>query len=252
MLQSKGGAGKTFSCLQLAQYLRSKGKRPIIIDTDPVNSYLEGFNDLAVEELATVERSKHGGIRIIERSFDKLIERVISEDADIIIDTGASNFVAVMAFMVENDGFGVLIRAGRKVVVHTVVGGEAMAIDTMAGMNLVGANLRDPLVEWLIWVNPFFGELKNAHGDTFEQLETYRSLKTKISAVIYMPKQDSDTFKEDLNELLGLQMTYAEAIEDLRFGIMARQRFAMMQREMFEAIDAVYGVVAVEPAPAFA
>jgi hypothetical protein len=37
--------------------------------------------------------------------------------------------------------------------------------------------------------------------------------------------------------LKAARLTYDEALDGTTFGLMARQRFAMMRRAMFEAID---------------
>jgi hypothetical protein len=52
-----------------------------------------------------------------------------------------------------------------------------------------------------------------------------------------MPPEGSETFQRDRSTLKAARLTYDEALDGTTFGLMARQRFAMMRRAMFEAID---------------
>jgi len=234
IMQSKGGSGKTYIATQLAQYLKYKGRTPTIVDTDPVNRHLKGFKALNVEELETVE-TVDGVKRVVEGCFDTLIERICAEERDFLIDSGASNFMPLSAYLLENRGFDTLKSAGRRVVVHTPVGGGDVFEDAMLGFNMVGDNLPEG-VNWFVWVNRHFGAVED-EGVAFEKLPDYRHHIDKVSGLIYMPPEGSETFQRDRSALKTARLTYDEALEGAAFGLMARQRFAMMRRAMFEAID---------------
>jgi len=234
IMQSKGGSGKTYIATQLAQYLNHKGRNPTIVDTDPVNRHLKGFKALNVEELDTVE-TVDGVKRVVEGCFDALIERICTEESDFLIDSGASNFIPLSAYLLENKGFDTLRSAGRRVVVHTPVGGGDVFEDAMLGFNLVGDNLPKG-VDWFVWVNRHFGAVED-EGVSFEDLPDYRQHVRKIKGLIYMPPEGSETFQRDRSTLKAARLTYDEALDGTTFGLMARQRFAMMRRAMFEAID---------------
>ena len=48
ILQGKGGVGKSLISSLLAQYLLTKSKNPVFIDTDPVNATFAGYQTLGV------------------------------------------------------------------------------------------------------------------------------------------------------------------------------------------------------------
>src|SRR5690349_10613232 len=54
-LQGKGGVGKSLVASLIAQYLLSKGEPVAVIDADPVNPTLFGYDALKVQRLELME-----------------------------------------------------------------------------------------------------------------------------------------------------------------------------------------------------
>jgi hypothetical protein len=73
VLQGKGGVGKSFIAAVLAQYMNAMGKKPLCIDTDPVNAIFHGYKALNVQRLEIME-----GDEINPRHFDALVEMFAS------------------------------------------------------------------------------------------------------------------------------------------------------------------------------
>ena len=124
ILQGKGGVGKSLIASLIAQYKLSKGRRPLCIDTDPVNASFEAYKSLKVSRLSIVQNEE-----IDPRSFDQLIEQIAkAKDKDeVIIDNGASSFVPLSAYVLTHHVPALLRDLGHQLIVHTVVtGGQAL------------------------------------------------------------------------------------------------------------------------------
>ncbi len=97
ILQGKGGVGKSFIASILAQHYYAKKKNVLCIDTDPVNATFHGFKKLNVQRLDLME-----GDEIDPRKFDDLIESISKSKTDVVIDNGASTFVALAHYLISN------------------------------------------------------------------------------------------------------------------------------------------------------
>ncbi len=123
-LQGKGGVGKSLVASILAQYLMEKGRDVRCIDTDPVNRTFAQYASLGADKLNL--RDEHN--RIEQRAFDSLMERFLTEDAStFVVDNGASTFLPLWHYLLENNALEYLRQNGRRVYVHTVItGGQAL------------------------------------------------------------------------------------------------------------------------------
>ena len=118
--QGKGGVGKSMIAVILYQVLGHLGKEIMAFDTDPVNSTLAGFREFAVTRLDIL---KNGDID--PREFDVLINEIaaLPVDTHVIVDNGASSFLALNSYIKENDVLGILTDSGPNVFFHTVITG---------------------------------------------------------------------------------------------------------------------------------
>lgn len=110
--QGKGGVGKSMIAVILYQVLGHLGKEIMAFDTDPVNSTLAGFREFAVTRLDIL---KNGDID--PREFDVLINEIaaLPVDTHVIVDNGASSFLALNSYIKENDVLGILTESGHNV-----------------------------------------------------------------------------------------------------------------------------------------
>ena len=60
VLQGKGGVGKSYAAVLLAQYLREKGLPVSCFDGDPLNQTLGGFASLDVKKVDFLENTGKG------------------------------------------------------------------------------------------------------------------------------------------------------------------------------------------------
>src|SRR5258708_8457266 len=116
LLQGKGGVGKSLISAMLSQYLLSKGQDVCCVDADPVNHTLSEYQGLAVSCLNLL---KEGSVD--QREFDLLMERVLTEKGTFVVDTGASTFIPLWHYILENDALDSLREKGTRVFVHSVI-----------------------------------------------------------------------------------------------------------------------------------
>src|SRR5258708_38502135 len=96
-LQGKGGVGKSLISAILSQYLLSRGQDVHGIDADPVNQTLSEYRGLAVSCLKLL---KDGSVD--QREFDLLMERFLTESGTFVVDIGASTFIPLSHYLLEN------------------------------------------------------------------------------------------------------------------------------------------------------
>src|SRR4051794_4154208 len=104
VLQGKGGVGKTLAALMLAQAIDEKGEPVSCIDTDPVNASLSSLSTMNPERV-----SVFAGKKVDTRALDLFTERLLTEDTHFVIDNGASSFVPVSQYLIENDIAGMMV-----------------------------------------------------------------------------------------------------------------------------------------------
>jgi CO dehydrogenase nickel-insertion accessory protein CooC1 len=94
VMQGKGGVGKSLLAFYLAQYVKEKNGKCLAIDTDPLNQTLART---AALEAKVVRILADDHITIMKNAFDLMIEECEAEDADVVIDVGASSFAGCPA-----------------------------------------------------------------------------------------------------------------------------------------------------------
>lgn len=231
-LQGKGGVGKSLVSSLLAQYHQHAGEPAVCIDTDPVNATLSGYEALAPRRLELLE-----GTRVNERRFDELMEALLTEDATFVVDNGAASFIAFSSYLVENRAPEMIAAAGKQVVVHTVVTGGQALYDTLSGFHALATQLPAD-AQIVVWLNEYFGPIE-ADGKGFEEMRTYQEHRARVRGIVRIPRQTGDTFGRDVETMLDRRLTFDQAARSPEFGLMAKQRLAMVRRQIFAQLDAV-------------
>src|ERR1700756_4227836 len=203
-LQGKGGVGKSLISAILSQYLLSKGQDVRCVDADPVNQTLSEYQGLGV---CCLNLLKAGSVD--QREFDLLMERFLTESGTFVVDTGASTFIPLWYYLLENKALEFLSGRGRHVFVHTVItGGQALG-DTLSGFDqLAETTVHRNLV---VWLNEYFGEVKQ-HGACFSDMAVYRTHREKIHGVVAIVRRNADTFGRDVEDMISRKLTFHEAV----------------------------------------
>lgn len=230
-LQGKGGVGKSLVASLLAQYFRHKGRSPRCIDADPVNQTLAQYNELGAERLDLMREGS-----VDQRAFDGLMESLLTESGTFIVDNGASTFIPLWNYMLENNAVALLKSSGRRIFLHCVLtGGQALA-DTLSGFARLAQTTGERNI--VLWVNEYFGRVER-DGRALSELPVYIEHSSSVVGSVAIPRRNQDTFGRDVEDVIARKLTLQEAIESSTFPIMVRQRLRVVQRELFDQLDSL-------------
>lgn len=231
ILQGKGGVGKSAIAALLAQYKMAQGRKPLCIDTDPVNATFEGYAALGVRRLNIMDDDE-----INTRNFDALVELVAKVKDDVIIDNGASSFVPLSHYLISNQVPDLLHDMGHELVVHTVITGGQALLDTLSGFHQLVGQFPERTT-FVVWLNPYWGPIEH-EGKQFEQLKAYVTHKDRVSAIVQIPTLKAETYGRDFSEMLQARQTFDEALATESLPIMTRQRLKLVCAQIFGQLDA--------------
>ncbi len=234
ILQGKGGVGKSFVAALLAQqhYRSSAHGNAVCVDTDPVNATFSGYEAFNTRRVELLDN----GV-IDSGRFDGLMMSIVSEDADFIVDNGASCFIPLTKYLFESDALSVICSTGRQVAFHSVLTGGYGLRDTIAGFNWLAEKM--PVeTQIVVWLNEFFGPIE-VEGKGFEEMKVYQRHRDRIAALLRLPKQNEQTFGRDLKAMLDQRLTFAEARASAQFNLFSKQRIAMMERQFLDQLELV-------------
>jgi CobQ/CobB/MinD/ParA nucleotide binding domain len=230
-LQGKGGVGKSLISAILSQYLLSKGHDVRGIDADPVNQTLSEYRGLAVTRLNLL---KDGSVD--QREFDLLMERFLTESGTFVVDTGASTSIPLWHYILENQALDYLREKGKRVFIHSVITGGQSLNDTLGGFEQLAERTREKNL--VVWLNEYFGAVLQ-DGSPFREMAVCKKHAGKVHGSVAIVRRTADTFGRDVEEMICQKMTFDEALNGNGFTIMAKQRLRVVQRELFEQLDAI-------------
>ena len=149
-LQGKGGIGKSFVSIMIAQYIKQQDSGLLCLDTDPINATFSTFSALHVRSIALLE----GNNMINERGFDEMMEQIINSDSNVVIDNGAASYVPLSTYLMENQAFDIIQRAGKQVIVHSVIAGGLAQDNTVSDFAALTSQLPEG-VGVVVWLNEY-------------------------------------------------------------------------------------------------
>jgi hypothetical protein len=232
IIQGKGGIGKSAVANFLAQYLAHKGTVPKCYDTDPVNASLFRFKALNANRVDVMKDAK-----VDPRAFDGLMEALLSPDGPFVIDTGATTFITLWSYIVENEILSLFEAAGVRVFLHVVVAGNQSQLDTLQGFDSIAKHT--PSRQLVVWLNPYFGPIVTPDGKPFEEMAIYRRNADKVHGTVVIPDKNRDTFGADVSQMLTMALTFDEAIKSAEFNTIVKQRLKIIKEALFERISIV-------------
>ncbi len=231
ILQGNGGVGKSMVAVMLCQALRHFGKEVIAFDTDPVNATLAGFKEFNVTSLDVMQDGN-----INPRKFDQLLEALVTapDDSHVVVDNGASSFIALGAYLSEADVLSLLAEEGHKVFFHSIVtGGQAIG-DTLQGLHRTVVGFPDTPV--VVWLNPFFGEI-SINGQQFEDFTIYKEHGHRFHALIDLPLGNKALIGKDLEELFALKMSFDAGINGSSTPIAVKSRLRRYWSQILTCVE---------------
>lgn len=231
-LTGKGGVGKSFCCIMLVQYLVDSGRQaPICIDTDPVNATLFGYKAFNTIRLDIMEED-----RIVPRKFDEIIELIAetSKVDSVIIDNGASSFIAFGEYLPSNDIPSLLHSMGHQIFINFVITGGDSQEETVQGFAELAEHFSEP-AKILVWLNPYHGTIEH-NGLQFEDFNAYQVYRERVLGIISIPQFKQETFGYNIAQMLKVRHTFREELENPKTPLMTRQRLKMAQRDIYNKI----------------
>ncbi|MBL0011018.1 MAG: conjugal transfer protein TraL [Nitrosomonas sp.] len=209
--------------------------KSFVRDTDQLMLRFYGFKKLNVKQINVMNN-----IEIDPRKFDDLIRLIANIETDVIIDNGASTFVPMSHYLI-NQIPALLLDMGHELVVHTVITGSQAWLDTLNGfVHLVKQFPKEAL--FVVWLNPYWGEI-TMNGKQFEEMKAYLDNKARVSAIIRIPHYKPETFGKDLSEILQSKFTFDEALKNSALPVMVRQRLTIIRRQLFTNLENVAAVL---------
>ena len=230
-LQGKGGVSKSMITAVLGQYKEEKGSLEFCADTDPVNATLAAYEGLNVRRLEIME-----GDEVNARNFDQLIEWIAVAKLDVVVDNGASSFIPLCSYLIDNQIPSLLNEMGHELIVHVVITGGQAYDDTVNGFVALVTQM-PAQTKFVVWLNPFWGPVAGTDGVKFEDSEEYRAHKKRISAIVQVPNLKADTYGRDFSDMLQEHMTFNEAIANGNLSIMTRQRLKIVKEQFYTQLD---------------
>lgn len=236
ILQGKGGAGKSYVAVLLAQYLQSKNREILCADTDPVNATFTKYASLNV---ASVKIAENGNI--IQRKFDPLMETILAVDKDCVIDNGAATFMPLTKYLHENNICQIMSEAGKKVYIHTVLNAGQAQCDTYNGMVELFTKVNG-FAKIVVWENEKEGKIEFERGHRITADKSFREADKagKIAGVVnIIDRRQSDTFVGDVAQMTGNSMTLADVMDSPDFNYFAKLRLRTVINDVFAELDKV-------------
>lgn len=230
IVTGKGGVGKSYIAVQLAQHQKSMGADVKCIDTDPLNPSLRSHKGLKAQYIPIIDEIT---AKIDESNFDKMMQRLLTEDGTFIVDTGVATYTPLLSYMSENAVLQKLEKKGYEVYFHCVIFGGAVEFTTKGFAEIAEKTQSQNMV---VWLNEFNGKLLNK-GQTFIESKEFNEHKEQIAGIVVLHRRSSDTFLKDLESMWDKKITYEEALADPSYILMQQSRFEMVRDDIFKQLD---------------
>lgn len=235
VFMGKGGVGKTTVSSLMAQYCDENNIKTLKIDTDQVNASFAAFKALNVDKLQIMQDNN-----IDPRGWDVLVERLYKSKTSAIIDNGASSFIPLLGYALENELVELLTGdENTEVYFHIIIaGGEGLG-HCLTGMTSIITQFKNTPAKYVIWLNPFLGSIEK-EGKNFLEFPEFLEIEENIEAIISLPKYSSATFGEDMAYLLSNNLTFKEVEKGDVPGIniASRHRYSKIKKEIYNMLSA--------------
>lgn len=94
IMMGKGGVGKSLISVILAQYFMDNQRELNCADLDPTNASFNAYPALNAEHINIADDE----FNIDPAKFDMLMEKILTQEGDWVIDTGAATFLPLMNY----------------------------------------------------------------------------------------------------------------------------------------------------------
>lgn len=230
VLQGKGGIGKTLVSSVIAQYINTRFPDTLkCYDTDQENATLAAYKALNVTAVDVMNEDR----TINRKMFDKMMLEILQENKNVVIDNGANTFSPLMSYLMENSFINLLQESGKKVYIHTIIGGGDNLKDTTSGFVSLAKQTSCPMVIWLN-ENASWGNTEN-----FVQSEVFVKNADNVAGIVLLQGRNSDTFGDDIKRMQKKRLTLDEVKQSEEFNVLERSRLNSVITDLFAKLDLV-------------
>lgn len=231
VLQGKGGIGKTLVSSFLAQYIDDKFPGTLeCYDTDQENATFADYKAFNVKLVDVMNSDR----TINRKMFDTMLLDIFKSEKNIVIDNGANTFSPLMSYLMENSFIDMMLESGKRVYIHTIIGGGDNLKDTTAGFVSMAKQTNCPMVIWLN-ENASWGTTEN-----FIESEKFSENSANVRGVVLLQGRNSDTFGDDIKRMNKARMTLKEiTAAEGKFNILEISRLSTVVRDVFKKLDTV-------------
>lgn len=230
VLQGKGGIGKTLVSSVIAQYINTRFPDTLkCYDTDQENATLAAYKALNVTAVDVMNEDR----TINRKMFDKMMLEILQENKNVVIDNGANTFSPLMSYLMENSFINLLQESGKKVYIHTIIGGGDNLKDTTSGFVSLAKQTSCPMVIWLN-ENASWGNTEN-----FVQSEAFVKNAYNVAGIVLLQGRNSDTFGDDIKRMQKKRLTLDEVKQSEEFNVLERSRLNSVITDLFTKLDLV-------------
>ena len=237
VLQSKGGVGKSFVALHVAQYFVEQGLPTAVFDSDPATPTLSNYRALQPRYFNFMEDDD-----LDVRQFDVMATAIVeASKAVVVLDTGSSNFIPMVSYLKNSRVLQIFSQMGRHVVIHSILVGGASARESLAGLLSTVDDLAADT--YVVWLNSFFGPVQ-IDGKPIEEMKGFERIRDRLAGVIRIRQRSGGSNVLHLNavgEMTRRNLTYQEAMLTAEISLWDRQRLADARREVYQQLTGIFG-----------
>ena len=234
VLNGKGGIGKSTVSSILLEFLTEKNNGNALgLDTDVNNRTISDIKSLDVVVLNLAPDSNTVDISKFDDMLMFMMQDERTKSKDLVIDCGATIYMPLYSYLVNNDVFNLLSDFEHYVHIPVAIGTEAEADCLLQLDSMLNAFGDTPT--YVVWENQFFST-KSDHD--IEKLEAYQKNKEKIFAVVKMTKRDI-LFESALEKMKKRKQIFADVNMDPEYNILEKSRLHKIKTDYWDMLDIV-------------
>jgi len=238
-MQSKGGGGKSVVSYLMANYLKDKLGKTMLVDTDPNNQTFTNYKALNVKSVNIIK--KIGRERAIDPSqFDGFIEDFIENDGAGLVDTGSGDFIYINSYLLSNEIPELLEEVGKQLVIHVPINYGSSQTETMQCLLSICENYPDTPV--LVWGNEFYERSQTP----LDIKSMNKKIGGNIIGIVMIEKGEAHTHEADFKKLLTSGLIFSEVKESDQFRLLEKRRLMSLQKNIYNQLDQIFDLNAPE------
>lgn len=232
LLTGKGGVGKSVVARLLAEFVGdTTGEAPLCFDADPVNSSFEAVPTFGAKKINLLDNEQ----KVDASRFDSMMMNIIHEDRSVVIDSGASSYLALFGYLEENHTIRLLKDRGFDVYLHTIITGGAAIDFTTKNFVDVAERFGDE-ANIVAWLNHFWEPVERDERP-FTEWQAYRSQSHRVHSILEIPRMSVDTSGHDFSEMLKANVSFAQVLSgEAGFNICVQSRLSYIRKAIFRAM----------------